>query len=120
MTVGNVLIGGIIELAIDASSGAINKYPASITITVPPLSFPTAEARDAFYNGLKAQVTERAAKTVTKVTSTCGSPESAECKADIAAAESARDTELADLEAKRLRAKIVAGYAPESGTRATM
>jgi hypothetical protein len=56
MTFGNILIGGIVGLAIDASSGAINKYPESITITVPPVSFPTAKARDAFYNSLKTEV----------------------------------------------------------------
>lgn len=109
MTLGNILIGGVIGLAIDASSGALNKYPESITITVPPLSFPTAEARDAFYNGLKAQVTELATKAITKIKSSCASADSAECKSEVAVIETNRDAQLLDLETKRLRAKISTG-----------
>lgn len=106
MTFGNVLIGGFVGLAIDASSGALNKYPASITITVPPISFPTAAARDSFYDSLKTQVNEQATKAIANVKSTCGSADSSECKSDIAVIETSRDAELSDLEAKRLRAKI--------------
>ena len=109
MTFGNVLIGGFVGLAIDASSGALNKYPESITITVPPISFPTAAARDSFYDGLKAEANERAARAIANATSSCGSAESAECKSEIAIIETSRDAELADLEAKRLRARIGAG-----------
>lgn len=32
MTFGNILFGGIIGVAVDASSGAMNEYPASVTI----------------------------------------------------------------------------------------
>tara|TARA_R110002110_G_scaffold415852_1_gene658131 strand:+ start:35439 stop:36002 length:564 start_codon:yes stop_codon:yes gene_type:complete len=109
MTFGNVLIGGFVGLAIDASSGALNKYPESITITVPPLSFPTEAARDAFYNALKTQVNASAAKAVAEITSSCGSENSDGCKSDIAVIETSRDAELLDLEAKRLRAEIGAG-----------
>lgn len=32
MTFGNILFGGIIGVAVDASSGAMNQYPSSITV----------------------------------------------------------------------------------------
>jgi hypothetical protein len=37
MTAGNILIGGVIGLGIDAASGAINKYDNEVTITMHPL-----------------------------------------------------------------------------------
>lgn len=36
MTAGNVIFGGVVGLAIDAGSGAINKYDANIKITLFP------------------------------------------------------------------------------------
>ena len=37
MTAGNILIGGVIGLGIDAASGAINKYDDEVTITMHPI-----------------------------------------------------------------------------------
>ncbi len=34
MTIGNVLLGGVIGLAIDAGTGALNKYDANVTVTL--------------------------------------------------------------------------------------
>ena len=34
MTMGNILLGGVIGLAIDAGTGAMNKYDANVTITL--------------------------------------------------------------------------------------
>ncbi|MEL6978634.1 MAG: hypothetical protein AAGM38_08160 [Pseudomonadota bacterium] len=36
MTLGNLLVGGVIGVAIDAGSGAINDYPGEITIVLTP------------------------------------------------------------------------------------
>lgn len=36
MTLGNVIFGGLIGVAVDASSGAMNQYPSSITIILSP------------------------------------------------------------------------------------
>lgn len=106
MTFGNLLFGGLVGLAIDASSGAINNYPPSILITMTPSSFPTEAARDAFYAERKAQAASKAAAAIARVASRCDTPESSQCKGDIAVIESSRDAEQADLEAKRLRARV--------------
>jgi hypothetical protein len=37
MTLGNVLVGGVIGLGIDAASGAINEYPDTILIEMKPV-----------------------------------------------------------------------------------
>lgn len=51
MTVGNVLFGGVVGLAIDAGSGAMNKYPSNVTVVMQredpapaPAAAPTAPA----------------------------------------------------------------------------
>ena len=41
-TVGNVLIGGIIGLGVDAATGAINTYPNAYQVPMYPLETPTA------------------------------------------------------------------------------
>lgn len=37
-TVGNLLLGGVIGLAVDAASGAMGNYPPSIAVLLPPLA----------------------------------------------------------------------------------
>lgn len=36
MTLGNILIGGVIGIAVDAASGAAGRYPNSVTLTLAP------------------------------------------------------------------------------------
>ena len=35
-TAGNIILGGVVGLAVDAGSGAMNSYPSSILVTLPP------------------------------------------------------------------------------------
>lgn len=44
---GNILLGGLVGAAIDAASGANNKYPERVMVILTPASFPSDEARDA-------------------------------------------------------------------------
>src|SRR4051812_10109461 len=45
MTFGNLLFGGIIGVAVDASSGAMHEYPASVTVVMAPNSFANSAER---------------------------------------------------------------------------
>jgi hypothetical protein len=36
MTAGNVLVGGVIGLGVDAATGAMNKYPDMVTVAMQP------------------------------------------------------------------------------------
>ena len=49
-TLGNVLIGGVIGVAIDAGSGAMNRYPESVELTLVPESFASVDARDSYFD----------------------------------------------------------------------
>lgn len=106
MTFGNILFGGIIGVAVDASSGAMNKYPPSISLVLPPVSFPTAAVRDTYYDRLIATVRDETSKSIGKLVSQCGSPNSEECKAEANVLETSRDARVAEFEAMRARAKI--------------
>jgi hypothetical protein len=106
MTVGNAVFGWGIGVIVDASTGAMNKYPESVTIIMPPLAFASIKDRDIFYDGLITSVKARTNKQISQIVSQCGSPNSAECKASVGFVEKSRDAEIADLESKRARATI--------------
>jgi len=36
MAAGNVILGGVVGLGVDAMSGAMNKYPDIVTVTMMP------------------------------------------------------------------------------------
>ena len=51
MTFGNILIGGLIGVVIDASTGAMLKYSDSVTFVLVPVEFATASDRDPVIGG---------------------------------------------------------------------
>ena len=46
---GNILMGGLIGIAIDAASGSGQKYPETVDLVLVPTSFPDEAAADAWY-----------------------------------------------------------------------
>src|SRR3546814_11462905 len=69
MTFGNILFGGIIGVAVDASSGAMNQYPSSVTIALVPESFTSTTARDVFFDSASAHAKAHTAHTIAKIPS---------------------------------------------------
>lgn len=55
-TLGNAVLGGIVGLAVDAGSGAINEYQSEILVKLAPESFPSYALRDAFFDERRAEV----------------------------------------------------------------
>ncbi len=45
--VGNILLGGVVGWAVDSASGADNKYPTQLTVTLNPLAAPVSTAEPA-------------------------------------------------------------------------
>ncbi len=104
MTVGNLLLGGIIGVAVDAASGAMSRYPDTVTITLPPERFASAPARDAFFATRQADTRRSFGERIATARGHCGSTD-ATCPA-AAQLEAERDVELARLEAQRLAAGV--------------
>jgi hypothetical protein len=103
-TLGNILLGGVVGVVIDASSGANNNYPDTISLALPPENFESAEARDSFFDALSAEA-DRRGETVMAAANTSAlcrkDPEGKECVDLIAEIETARERERAQIETQR-------------------
>jgi hypothetical protein len=108
MTLGNVLIGGIIGIGIDAASGAMHQYPPSVSVFLPPEKFASVEDRDVYFTAQKSRISENAAAEIAKIRQNCAKddPSQASCQAKINTIESARDADLGRLETQRVSARI--------------
>jgi hypothetical protein len=105
-TIGNVLLGGLIGVAVDAASGANNRYPEYVFLVLNPGQFPSTAARDQHFANVKDKVTAKASASIAKVRQEC-SPNMAElCNTNVKKIEEAREQEYAKLEQKRLQAKV--------------
>jgi hypothetical protein len=108
MTFGNVIFGGVIGVAVDAASGAINRYPPLIRLTLQPEKFADLAARDRFFDGLRDDFEREAEETVGRIRSRCGA-EQTECDRQLRAAEEARARTLAEIEQRRQAAAVAPG-----------
>ena len=61
-TFGNILIGGLVGLALDAWTGAMHEYPQFITLTLVPEEFANAEERELYIKERLARFDAEAAK----------------------------------------------------------
>jgi hypothetical protein len=104
MTFGNILFGGLIGVAIDAGSGAMNEYPTLITLTLVPDTFKTEADRDAFFEKMKATFEVEYKETLERIKERCGNP--TYCDEQGKSAEASRAKKLAEIEAKRQQAKV--------------
>lgn len=106
MTFGNILFGGIIGVAIDAGSGAMHEYPASVTVSLAPNSFANTLERDKFFDERAGVVRKDAETAIAKVKQNCKSGQQKTCDEAVVKIESARDDELAEIEVKRAQALV--------------
>lgn len=104
MTVGNVLFGGIIGVAIDAGSGAMNEYPSQITLLLIPESFPTEKKRATFFQGAIDRSQARTDAVIAKIKSECKDDDG--CKREVTVAETAGASEISQLKSQWATAKV--------------
>jgi len=105
-TLGNILLGGLIGAAVDASSGANNDYPDNVLVIMTPASFPTAASRDEHFTKLANRIRETSAKEIKTIQDRCSSSQREMCQLDIQRIEEARDKAVAGVEQKRTAAKV--------------
>jgi hypothetical protein len=104
MTFGNIIFGGLIGVAVDAASGALHQYQPLVTITLIPVEFGSAEERDAFFANMKTEFLNEAKEVTARIEKQCN-PQT-DCESHLRAAEVAKEARLADIEKKRLLAKV--------------
>lgn len=56
MTAGNILIGGLIGVAVDAASGAMNEYPSALDVTLIPERFTSEDEKSAFFSEYRKRI----------------------------------------------------------------
>ena len=103
---GNLLLGGLVGIAIDASSGANNRYPDRVLVVMTPESFPNEAARDAHFAGVRARIEQGADAEIKLINSRCSSTNRELCTIEVKQLTDARDKAVADLDRKRLAAKV--------------
>ena len=106
-TVGNLLLGGLVGVMVDAASGANNKYSDRVLIVLTPASFPSDEARDAHFAGIKSRIEEGANAEIKTIETRCNSGNRELCTIELKKLTEARDKALTDLDRRRLAAKVV-------------
>ena len=103
MTLGNILLGGVIGVVVDAASGAMMKYAESVTFTLIPKMFDSEAARDKFFEDMRDAFLGEYPEVVARIRSKCAPDD---CENQLKAAEAGRDSRLAEIEKRRLLAKV--------------
>ena len=106
MTFGNFLLGGLVGVAVDAASGANNKYPDTVTVVMLPAAFATPQARDDYFGRVKDQVNVNAAQAITKLRTECPAERREQCSIEIKNVEQERDRQLMEVEQRRVNARM--------------
>ena len=104
MTLGNLILGGVIGLAVDAASGAMTRYEDGVRVTMIPASFLTTAERDTFFDRVIADLKDRYKVAVQEIEKNCG--DASNCEQKLKEAERQRDARLAELERQRGEAAI--------------
>lgn len=102
MTFGNILLGGIIGVAVDAASGAMNKYPEQVTFVLIPASFATDADRDVFFDKMRDTFLVEYGEVLARINSACKH----DCELQLKAADANKQKKLAEIDARRQSAKV--------------
>jgi hypothetical protein len=102
MTLGNIIFGGIIGIAVDLASGATAEYAGQIRITLVPAQFASAAERDAFFDRRRAEFAGEAAQVRERIGKMCTS----DCDQQLAAAAAEERAGLERIEAGRASAVV--------------
>lgn len=104
MTLGNVIIGGVIGILVDAASGAMAKYPNAVKVALFPAAFESGAARDAYFRDRRETVAKDAAAERERIGRGCTTEEA--CAQALKALDARTEGALAQLESRRERARI--------------
>ena len=101
MTLGNVLIGGVVGLAADLASGAAITYPESVKVVLWPRSFPNAAARDAFFEGRLADTRADFSNRIERAQGACGGSTDQNCLQRVRELRNQEQEEIRRIEERR-------------------
>jgi hypothetical protein len=102
MTLGNVLVGGVVGLAADVASGAAITYPESIKVVLWPRGFPSAAARDAFFEARIADTRADSEKRIERAQGACGGSTDQKCLQRLRELRNEEQEEIRRIEERRM------------------
>jgi hypothetical protein len=105
-TVGNVIAGGLIGVAVDAASGANNSYQETTFVVFAPASFDTEAARDSYFNPLQERVTATADAEIKRITDGCSQSKREFCAIEADRLKAAKEQAIASIAARRAAARV--------------
>jgi hypothetical protein len=71
-TLGNILLGGLIGIVVDAASGASGSYEAQLQVLMVPVEFASAAERDRFFEARRADIAGRTRRQEEEIRRACG------------------------------------------------
>jgi hypothetical protein len=104
-TLGNLVLGGIVGLVVDAGSGAAYQYRSEIFLKLQPEGFASVESRDAYFDAWRDELLADSGKTKAEIAARCPKDQ---CAKLIEAVDAKTRNTVSGLEASRQRARIVA------------
>ncbi|MCG8354369.1 MAG: hypothetical protein MI920_02235 [Kiloniellales bacterium] len=99
--VGNLIFGGIIGAAIDASRGAGQKYPAQLTVYLDPDTFDSEAERDEWYETRIGTLKNKWGELIDAEERKCERDSTELCRRKVEELEEARDKEVEELIKRR-------------------
>jgi hypothetical protein len=86
----------------------MHKYPAEVTVVLPPNKFANAAEHDAFFERQKVRVRSEADAEIAKINQQCGKddPSRASCEEKVKKIEALREEKLSRFESQRLIARV--------------
>ena len=104
-TLGNVILGGIVGIVVDAGSGAMHQYQPEISMKLLPASFDSNESRDAYFNSWRDDLLGQSEKTKAEISGKCAKTQ---CEKLLIAVDTKTRQAITEVEASRQRARILA------------
>lgn len=105
-TFGNILLGGVIGAVADAASGANNRYPQTISLTLVPETFASLTALEEYFTTQANQIHQQYDAADRKHTDMCPQNQADSCADALKASQARRAADLAQLNQQRSQARV--------------
>jgi len=105
-TVGNVIAGGLIGIAVDAASGANNQYRDVTFVAFAPESFASTDERDRYFAEMGRRVSTTADAEVKRVMDGCAQSKREFCTIEADRVKSAKQSALESIDQKKANVRI--------------
>lgn len=102
-SLGNILIGGLIGIAVDAGSGAMHEYQPEIVVMLAPASFDSEDGRNLFFDNWQARVYQDAERAREEIRKSCPPDQ---CDARLKEVNEKALIALAEVETARAQARV--------------